>query len=103
MLTEKQIQFYNVLENNLSDINFVNKTPDSLIEILFPQSKAHLGLPFYSDDFLNRINFKQNLSVNYDYYLTLDSLNDKKHCTNLGQYPQGISFFEKSSVHLCRF
>jgi hypothetical protein len=97
------INFYNELFLEWKKTPFINKTPDPLIEKLLLDSKMNPGTSFYSPDFNNRINFKENLR--YDYFL----VNNISHtfylnniCRKIGKLPDGVAFLSGNEYYICK-
>lgn len=93
----EQINFYKNLQQALSRYQFVNKTPDPIIELIFPQSKYTAALPFYSEDFIKRLPPTHNKKFNFE----LTFIPNDKNCEYLGLMPEGVSFFTGSKYYLC--
>ena len=96
---DEQINFYKNIRLKLNHYNFVNKTPDPLIERLFPESKFTAALPFYSLDFIRRLPTGNSLKK-YDYELKI--IDNEIDCKFLAEMPAGVSFFSGSKYYLCR-
>jgi hypothetical protein len=75
LFDDNVIRKYESLNKSLKNKNFANMTADPLIEKIFPKSKLHSGLPFYSIDFHSKINNNKQLFF-YEYTLQNNIINN---------------------------
>lgn len=76
---------------------FVNKTPDPLVEIIYPASKYFRGLPFYSSDFIKRINISGFNKCTYAVFNSPENI----ECKYIGTLPEGVRFLSGNKYYIC--
>ena len=76
---------------------FVNKTSDPLVEIIYPASKYFKGLPFYSPDFVKRINISGFNKCTYAVFNSPENIG----CKYIGILPEGIRFLSGNKYYIC--
>lgn len=98
LLTNEQYLFYSSLFYSLKDINFLNTTLDPIIDKLIPSANPNQQLPFYSKDFVKKINANVDLNI-YEFFLVRS--NQKMNCDLISKYPQTTTNFTDFNLYLC--